>query len=142
MGHEDKDCRAFNLIREHTSYMYKIREENATIEVRGQYNNQIGSNQGNQGGFGRGQERENFERGERGPIICYNCNQPGHLAWDFQNPYITCTYCRVLEHATEDCPQLLEKWQSRGNQNQNLNIQKISTHAVCSRSNTKGSVLQ
>jgi hypothetical protein len=115
-------------MREHTSDMYIIQEENVVTEG-GQYNNQRGFNQGNRGGFGRGRGRENFGRGGRGPIICYNCNQPRHLAHDFHNPCTTCTYCRALEHATKDCPQLLEKWQARGNQNQNLNqnVQNIST---------------
>jgi hypothetical protein len=48
--------------------------------------------------------------GGRGPIICYNCNQPGHLAHDCLNPCTMCTYCRALDHATEDCPQLVAKW--------------------------------
>jgi tRNA A22 N-methylase len=44
------------------------------------------------------------------------------------NPCTTCTYCRALDHVTEYCPQLVVKWQARGNQNQNpnQNVQKIS----------------
>jgi hypothetical protein len=97
-----------------------------------QYNNQRGFNPGGRGGFGRGRGRGSFGRGGRGPIICYNCNQPGHLARDFLNPCTTCMYCRALDHVTKDCPQLLVKWQERGNQNQNLNqnVQKISTE-IC-----------
>jgi hypothetical protein len=40
-----------------------------------------------------------------------------------------CTYCRVLDHSTEDYPQLVVKWQAKGNQNSNLNLnlQMIST---------------
>jgi hypothetical protein len=75
-----------------------------------------------------------LEEEEEDLIICYNCNQPGHLAHDYQNPCMTCTYCRALDHSTEDCPQLVVKWQARGNQNQNLNqnVQMISTerHAM------------
>jgi hypothetical protein len=37
------------------------------------------------------------------------------------NTYITYTYCIELDHATKNCPQLLVKWQERGNQYQNLN---------------------
>jgi hypothetical protein len=41
------------------------------------------------GGFiGRG--RGGFSRG-RELIICYNCNQPGHLAYFCQNPCTRCT---------------------------------------------------
>jgi hypothetical protein len=44
----------FDLMREHTLDMYRIREENVTIEVRGpKYNNQRGFNPGNRGNFGR-----------------------------------------------------------------------------------------
>jgi hypothetical protein len=45
-----------------------------------------------------------------------------------RNPCTTCTYCRALDHATKDFPQLLAKWKARGNQNQNpnQNVQKIS----------------
>jgi hypothetical protein len=47
MEHEDKDSRAFYLMRECTSNMYKIQEENVGIEGGGKYNNRRGSNQGN-----------------------------------------------------------------------------------------------
>jgi hypothetical protein len=116
-------------MREHTSDMYRIQEENVATEGGGQqYNNQRGFNPGNRGNFGRGRGRGNFGRGGRGPIICYNCNQPGHLAHDCPNPCTTCTYCRALDHATKYCPQLVVKWKARGNQNQNpnQNVQKIS----------------
>jgi hypothetical protein len=64
IGHEEKDCRAFDLMREKTSDMYKIQEENDTTKGGGsQYNNQIGFNPGNRGNFGRGQGRGNFGRG-------------------------------------------------------------------------------
>jgi hypothetical protein len=63
--------------------MYMIQEENAATEGGGlQYNNQIGFNPGNKGKFSKGRRRGKFFRGGRGPIICYNCNQPGHLACD------------------------------------------------------------
>jgi hypothetical protein len=32
VGHEDKDSHALDLMRQCTTYMYKIQEENATIE--------------------------------------------------------------------------------------------------------------
>jgi hypothetical protein len=101
IGHEEKDFHTFDLMREHTSYMYKIQEENVVIEGGGpQYNNQRGFNPGNRGNFGRGRGRGNFGRGGRGPIICYNCNQPGHLAHDCLNLCTMCTYCRELDHVT------------------------------------------
>jgi hypothetical protein len=37
------------------------------------------------------------------------------------NPCTMSTYCRALDHAIEYCPQLILKWQERGNQNQNQN---------------------
>jgi hypothetical protein len=42
-------------MREHTSNMYRIQEENVAIEGGGsQYNNKRSFNPGNRGGFGRG----------------------------------------------------------------------------------------
>jgi len=35
---------------------------------------------------------------------------------------MTCTYCRALDHSTEECPQIVVKWQAIGNPNQNLNL--------------------
>jgi hypothetical protein len=65
VGHEEKDFRAFSLLREHTSNIYRIQEENIETEGGGaQYNNQRGFNQGNRWKFGRGQRRGNFGRGE------------------------------------------------------------------------------
>jgi hypothetical protein len=52
--HEEKDCHAFDLMREHTSYMYMIHEENVTTDGGGPwYNNQRGFNLWNRGSFGR-----------------------------------------------------------------------------------------
>jgi hypothetical protein len=47
MGHEYIDCRAFDLMREHTSCMYRIKEGNIATKGGGKYNNQRGFNQGN-----------------------------------------------------------------------------------------------
>jgi hypothetical protein len=90
VGHEEKDCRTFNLMSECTSDMYKIQKENIAVGGGGlQYNNQRGFNPGNRENFGRGRGRGNFGIGGRGTIICYNCNQPRHLACDFSNPCTT-----------------------------------------------------
>jgi hypothetical protein len=111
VGHEDKDCRAFDLMREHKLEMYRIQEENVAKKGGGpQYNNKIGFNPRNRGNFGRGQGRGNFIRGRRGSIICYNCNQLGHLAHHYPNTYIMFTYDRALDHATKYFPQLFVKW--------------------------------
>lgn len=49
---------------------------------------------------------------------------------DCLKPCTTCTHWRALDHPTDDCPQLVAKWQARGNLNQNLhqnqNVQMIS----------------
>jgi hypothetical protein len=75
MGHEEKDCHAFDLMMECTSDMYKIKEKLVAVEGGDmQYNNQRGFNLGNRGKFGKGQGRRNFGRG-RGPTICYNFSQ-------------------------------------------------------------------
>jgi hypothetical protein len=116
VGHEEKNFRVFDLMREHTSDMYRIQEENTAIEGGGlQYNNQRGFNPVNIGKFGRGRGIRTFGRGGRGPIICYNYNQPGHLACDCLNSCTMCTYYRALDHVTKYCPQLVAKWQNKGN---------------------------
>jgi hypothetical protein len=79
------------------------------------YNTLRGYHQGGRGGF-RGRGRGGFGRG-RELIIFYNCNQSGHSVQYFHNPCMTCTYCRQLDHMTEDCPHLITKWQEKGNQN-------------------------
>jgi hypothetical protein len=50
---------------------------------------------------------------------------PGHLARDFQNPCITCSYCNSFEHVIEDCPLLLAKLQERRGPQKNLQVQLI-----------------
>jgi hypothetical protein len=119
----------FDLMRESTLDMYKIQEENVVEEGGApQYNNKIIFNLGNKGNFGRGRGKGNFGRGGRGPIICYNCNQPRHLACDCLNSCTRCTYYRALDHATKYYPQIVAKWQVRGyhNQNPTQNVHKIS----------------
>lgn len=46
------------------------------------------------GRFGRGREQ----------IICYNCGQYGHYAWDYTNPTTTHKYCKSYDHVIEECP--------------------------------------
>jgi hypothetical protein len=72
VGHDEKDCHTFDMMRECTSDAYIIQEENFTVEGEiPHYNTPRGFNQGGCGGFSRGQGR-----GGRGSIIGYNCNQP------------------------------------------------------------------
>jgi hypothetical protein len=54
IGHKENDFQAFDLLRERTSYVYRIQEENfMTEEGDPQYNNQKGLSPGIQGGFGK-----------------------------------------------------------------------------------------
>jgi hypothetical protein len=58
VGHDEKYCHTFDLMREHTSDAYKIQEENVSREGGvPQYNTLRGFNQGGRGGFNRGQDR-------------------------------------------------------------------------------------
>jgi predicted Zn-dependent protease len=68
------------------------------------------------GGFGRG----------RGPVVCHNCQQPGHYAREFPLPPATFMYFHASDHDTEECSTLLVKIQEKRNQN-NQNVQWISS---------------
>jgi len=111
-------------MREHTADTYRVHPGEESEGRASQYNTPRGYNQGGRGGF-IGHKRGGFDRG-RGPIICYNCNQPRHLARDCLNLYTTCKYCRQLDHTMEDFPQLIAKRKEK----RNLNVQMIAAE-VC-----------
>lgn len=78
------------------------------------------------GGYGgcRGCGRGGYVGRGRGPIICYNCCQQGHLARDFQLPTkVYCNYYKAKDHVIEECPHLITKWKPKGPPN---NVLKIS----------------
>ena len=91
VGHNEDECRSFDLMRERTYDTYRVH-----LDAQG--NDGYGY-QGGRGSF-RGQGR-GMPRGGRGQVICYNCNQEGHLACDCQNPTTTCQYCRAVDHVIE-----------------------------------------
>jgi hypothetical protein len=123
VGHNDRDCRAYDLIHERLRYIYNIQgevqQEGNTLQYnslgRGNFNSRGGYRGGGGGGMGRG----------RGKIIYYNCVQPGHLARDCQNPCTTCSYCNSFEHVIEEFPVLLAKLQERRGTQHNLQVQLI-----------------
>jgi hypothetical protein len=66
-----------------------------------------------QGGGGRGGFRGG-RNGGRGLGRCYNYNEQGHLAKDCPPPRRPwCSHCRTNGHATEECPELIVKWEDR-----------------------------
>jgi hypothetical protein len=122
MVHDDRDCRAYNLMHERSRDIYKIQGEVQQEGNTTQYNspgrgnfNPWGGFLGRGGGMGRG----------RGHIIYYNYAHPGHLARDCQKPYTTCSYCNSFEHVIEECPTLLTKLQEKWGPQHNPQIQLI-----------------
>jgi hypothetical protein len=122
VGHDEKECCAFNLMREFTVDAYSFQWEEGLEGGVLQYNTLRGYNQGGRVGF-IGQGRGGFGRG-RGPIICYNCNQPGYLAGDCHNYCMACTYCRQLDHSTKYYSQLIMKWWEKMNHNVHMIVEE------------------
>jgi hypothetical protein len=132
VGHEEKDCRAFDLLRERTSDIYRIQEENtgAWMGVVCSITLREVSIRGTKKILAEAEvEGILVEEDEDRLSVITVINQD---TWpEISRTLCTmCTYCRALDHATEDCPQLVAKWQARGNPNQNLhqnqNVQMIS----------------
>jgi hypothetical protein len=48
-----------------------------------------------------------------------------HYSRDCTNPRTTCTYCRVLDHVTEECSELLKKWQDKKAATPRGNVQMV-----------------
>jgi hypothetical protein len=83
VGHDDRDCRAYDLMHERLRDIYKIQGEVQQEGNTTQYNSLGRGNFNPRGGF-RGRGRGGGMGRGRGQIICYKCTQPGHLARDCQ----------------------------------------------------------
>jgi hypothetical protein len=70
VGHDDRDCRAFDLMHERSRDIYKIQGEVHQEGNNAQYNSPGRVNFNPHGGY-RGRGRGGMGRG-RGQIICYN----------------------------------------------------------------------
>jgi hypothetical protein len=118
IGHDDRNCRAYNIMHERSRDIYKIQGEVQKEGNTTQYNSPGRGNVNPHDGF-RGQGGGGGMSGGRGQIICYNCTQRGHLTRDYQNPFTTCSYCNSFKHVIKECPVLLAKLQEKRGPQQN-----------------------
>ncbi len=118
MGHNEEECRSFNLMMKRTRDAYRVQANAQGNECYGYH----GSTpvQGNFRGCGCGV----IPGRGCGQIIFYNCNQLGHVSRECQNLTTTCHYCRAVDHMIEACPWLIAKMQER-NAAPTQNIQMI-----------------
>ena len=107
MGHNEDECRSFDLMREQTYDTYRVQNYGQGYDGYGYRGSTSG--RGNFRGHGRG----GIPGRGRGQVIFYNCNQVGHVSGDYHNPTTTCQYCRAVDHVIEKCPQLIAKIQER-----------------------------
>ena len=82
IGHNEDECRIFDLMRERTYDDYRVQND-------AQGNNGYGYHGGNPG-RGKFRGHGGMPGRDRIQVICYNCNQAGHVTGDCQNPTTTC----------------------------------------------------
>jgi len=122
MGHDVNNRWSLQLVQDHTHDVFWVQEKNKGGEYgsakRGGYQG------GPRGGYGLGHIKGNGGGVSR-PHTCFNCGQIGHVSIFFTKLCTLCGYFYSPEHVTEDCPNLLKKWEKK---KEHFNMVTVEPH--------------
>jgi hypothetical protein len=64
------------------------------------------------GGYKHSYDRQ-YGRGVSRSPTCFNSGEIGHVSQFYTKPRMLCAYFYILENVTEDCLDLLKKWEDK-----------------------------